>query len=133
MSAPGQLIDPACLYAAAGDDAAVVAELLALFAHSYPLQLAALRAAARADSAAAVATRAHTLRGSLLAVGANASATHMATLERAARVGGMAGAGAVLDDAMFAQLEQVSMEAAEHAAAARAADAGAGAGAAGVA
>jgi len=86
-----------------GDDGSFLARLGPVYRRSVDEQGAALLSATRGGDADAVRHWAHTLKGSLMTVGAVASAERAGRIERAARAGRLAGiaaqAACVVDEA----------------------------------
>jgi HPt (histidine-containing phosphotransfer) domain-containing protein len=86
-----------------GGDGSFLARLGPVYRRSVDEQGAALLAASRGDDADAVRHWAHTLKGSLMTVGAVASAERAGRIERAASAGRLAGiaaqAACVVDEA----------------------------------
>lgn len=79
------LLDPAELRTRFAGNADLLRRLIRIFDEQTPQLLARLRHAFRRGDAAAVQWAAHTLRGSLLQLGAHATAELAARLEEAAR------------------------------------------------
>jgi HPt (histidine-containing phosphotransfer) domain-containing protein len=99
-------IDFDYLLSVCGDDEELAQELVSDFLELFPGQLAEVRAAASAGDAVAVRSAAHRLKGSCLAVGANALGEILRQCEDAAREGNIAESPGLCDkaDAAFESL-----------------------------
>jgi CheY-like chemotaxis protein len=93
-------------------DRELLVELLAIFAEDGPGQLRAVRDAVSRSDEAALAFAAHTLKGSLRALGAGKAAALAERLEQLGREGGFGGAPGLLA-ALESEIEQVLVVAAE--------------------
>jgi len=100
MNTPPTPFLPDAVREAAGDDEALVSELLAIFLRIVPPMNSRLRAAVHLHNTAAIAEEAHSMRSCLAVVGAGDLQERCKTLENAARRGQLLpdGAGTRLCD-----------------------------------
>lgn len=109
MSTPSTPFIPDALRDAAGDDEALISELLVIFLRIVPPMNSRLRAAMHAHNTAAIAEEAHSMRSCLAVVGAGGLQERCKALENAARRGQMLpdGAGTRLCDEVDVLTAQV--------------------------